>query len=308
MGTDNRDYMSGRGKGGYEYGSGGYNRGNRGGYNGGNGGGGDMGFHMGGITCTKMVKLIIIANIVVFLAQYASDGVQLALHLDVSNVMRGQVWRLLTCAFCHDTGKLFHILFNLLMLFWFGRELEKKYGSREFLYFYVFAALVASLAFVGLKLATNTSGNMIGASGAVMGVMMLYALWYPRQKIYLFLVIPVEIRWVVLAYVVMESLPILGALSGNPSTDGIAHAAHLGGLAFGFLYVKFGLRLEKHIGTLGFIHNDNEKKLRAEEKAAGPKTGEVDAILDKVASSGIHSLTAKEKKILDAASRKKRQS
>ena len=93
--------------------------------------------------------------------------VQSWFELETHKVLRGQVWRLVTCAFCHARTSVRHILFNMLLLFWFGSTLEKMYGSREFLLFYLAAAVAASLAFVALDLALDRSGRMIGASGAV---------------------------------------------------------------------------------------------------------------------------------------------
>ncbi len=86
-------------------------------------------------------------------------------ELQTNKVVRqGQVWRLLTCAFCHDRFSLWHILFNMLFLYWFGRMLEPLYGSREFLLFYLTAAVVASLCYIGLDLFTRHSVPAIGAS------------------------------------------------------------------------------------------------------------------------------------------------
>src|SRR5438874_3668659 len=93
-------------------------------------------------------------------------------ELDTRKVVRqGQIWRLLTHAFCHDRYSIWHIVFNMLLLYWFGGTLETMYGSREFLLFYLTAAVVAGLTFVGLDLWTGITIPGIGASGAVMAVM-----------------------------------------------------------------------------------------------------------------------------------------
>ena len=105
-------------------------------------------------------------------------------------VYQGQVWRLLTHAFCHDRYGVFHILFNMLFLYWFGCTLESMYGSREFLLFYLAAAVFAGLAFVGLDLYTGSRIPGIGASGAVMAVTMLYAMHFPRDTDFCFLAHP----------------------------------------------------------------------------------------------------------------------
>ena len=88
-------------------------------------------------------------------------------------IFRGQVWRLVTYAFCHDRMGIWHLLLNMVALFWFGVTLETMYGQREFLLFYLGGAVVAALANVGLDLWLGSSIPAIGASGAVMGVLML---------------------------------------------------------------------------------------------------------------------------------------
>jgi membrane associated rhomboid family serine protease len=104
------------------------------------------------------------------------------LELKTSLVLRGQVWRLVTAAFLHDRGGVFHILFNMLALFWFGVTLESMYGGREFLIFYLAGAVAASLAHVGLDLYLGSNVPAVGASGAVMAVLMVYAIHYPRTR------------------------------------------------------------------------------------------------------------------------------
>jgi membrane associated rhomboid family serine protease len=235
------------------------------------------------------------------------------LQLDTSKVLSGQIWRLLTCAFCHDRDDLTHILFNMLFLWWFGRTLESMYGSREFLWFYLTAALAASLAYVVLDLATGDWIPMIGASGAVMAVTMLFAVHFPRQIIYLFFVIPVEIRWIVVFYVVYDLHPVLLQLSGDPSASGVAHAAHLGGLAFGYFYAKNPFRLDPAMDRLRIWWKSKRRGLRvvgttvpAESRRSGKLAEQMDAILKKIGEQGEESLTAAERKTLERASRELR--
>ena len=239
--------------------------------------------------------------------------VQSWLQLDTSKVLSGQIWRLLTCAFCHDRDNVSHILFNMLFLWWFGRTLESMYGSREFLWFYLTAALAASLAYVVLDLATGDWVPMIGASGAVMAVTMLFAVHFPRQIIYLFFVIPVEIRWIVLFYVVYDLHPVLLQLSGDPSASGVAHAAHLGGLAFGYFYAKNPFRIDPTMERMRIWWKGKRRGLRVvgsrdtvESKRSEKLAGQVDAILKKIGEQGEASLTAAERKTLERASRELR--
>ena len=159
-------------------------------------------------------------------------------------VLQGQAWRLLTSSFLHSRDTLLHLLFNMLGLFWFGVALERMMGSREFLLFYFMAAIASSLAFVGLDVVTHHHASALGASGAVMGVLMLYAVNFPRQIIRINFFIPLQIRWFILICVIVDLYPVLLMLRGNSVSDGIAHAAHLGGLALGFFYGRIGWRWE----------------------------------------------------------------
>jgi membrane associated rhomboid family serine protease len=239
------------------------------------------------------------------------------LELDpTKTIEKGQLWRLVTCAFCHDRLAVWHILFNMLLLYWFGTRLERMYGSREFLLFYLGAAVCGSLAYVGLAYYTGSKVPAIGASGAVMGVMMLYVIFYPFETILLFWLIPVPL-WVLLGlYVVYDLHPVLLALAGDRLYSQVAHAGHLGGLAFGLLYWRLGLRLEapftRRIGRprrkrepqpleepaiLSFPRRDDRDDL-AEQ---------VDEVLRKISEQGRDSLTDEELAILQKASAKYRE-
>lgn len=284
---------------------------------------------------SSVCKKLIIVNVVVFILQLVTTRVpeelrpyaeimpnlprvsmvEQWLSLDPQATLKGQLWRPLTYAFCHSRGELLHLIFNMLFLWWFGTTLERMFGSREFLKFYLAAAIVSGIAFVGMSVVLGDNTPAVGASGAIMAIMMVYAMYFPRQLIYLMGIIPVEIRWLVAAYVVFDSLPILSALSGKGVHDGIAHAAHLGGLGFGFAYKYFGLRLD---GLFDFkaasgwaARWKRRRKLRIYDPAAQPKQGtdleaEVDRILAKIHEQGEASLTDKERRILKDASRKYR--
>lgn len=233
-------------------------------------------------------------------------------------VKYGQIWRLVTYAFCHSRLEIFHILWNMLFFFWFGRELEMKYGSREFLLFYLGAAVCAGLTYLILHLSVGTVTPMLGASGAVMAVMMLYAMHFPRRKILFMFFIPLEIRWLVLFYVIMETMPVLQMLGGEANSSGVAHSAHFGGLAFGFFYWKFKWRLEYRWQWLtSWVRlKRHGRKVRARRPAQGSRPepqasmrdmahefdDEIDRILDKVAKKGYKKLSERERTLLASAS------
>lgn len=243
------------------------------------------------------------------------------LWLDVDKVAHGQVWRLLTYAFLH--GSLLHIIFNMLFLWWFGSDIEDIYGPREFLAIYLVAAVLAGLACEAAWLVDLTNaGAVLGASGAVMAVVVLCALHFPTRIIYLFLVIPVPIWLFVVFMVASDLLGFLGIEKGQT-----AFAAHLGGAAFGFLYFKWQGRLldfwpglparsqQRRARPQLRIYHDEEEGEPVPVAAPAQDADEhleakVDAVLEKVAQFGQGSLTDSERQILLKASEvyKKRRS
>jgi membrane associated rhomboid family serine protease len=234
-------------------------------------------------------------------------------ELDAYKVVRqGQVWRLLTYAFCHDRFGVWHIVFNMLFLYYFGRMLEPLYGSREFLIFYMTAAVVSGLCYMGLCLFTHQATPAIGASGAVMAVVVLYAIHHPREKICVFMLFPIEIRWLVLIYLIYDLHPVLLALSGTPMYTGVANAAHLGGAAFGYLYWRWGGRLEdiwdraSRRGRLARARlSGNMRLYRPIEDADRDELDTlVDGILEKIHKHGRESLSPRERAALNAAAEK----
>jgi membrane associated rhomboid family serine protease len=230
-------------------------------------------------------------------------------------IYQGQLWRLATCAFCHQRFAIWHILFNMLMLYWFGTRLERMYGSREFLLFYLAAAVCSSLAYIGLAFYTGSDAPAIGASGAVMGVMMLYVIFYPFETFLLFWVMPVPL-WVLMGvYVLYDLHPVLLQLAGDQVFTGVAHAGHLGGLAFGFVYWKFGLRLES---VIDWASQRPRRRTRYREPAIlaypaddAPRDRDdladrLDEILQKISEQGQDALTDAERGILIQASQRYR--
>ncbi|MFN9720409.1 MAG: rhomboid family intramembrane serine protease [Planctomycetota bacterium] len=272
---------------------------------------------------TPVVKRLLIVTIAVFVLQILTirqmpseasgvrqSLVQSFLELDSAKVMSGQIWRLVTYCFCHTVADPWHIVLNMLGLWWFGRILEQMYGSREFLWFYLVAALISGLAFVGLDLATNQGIPAVGASGSVMAVLCLFAWHFPTQIIRIFFVIPMEVRWLVILYAVFDFYPVLLQLSGQSRTDGVAHAAHVGGLVFGFFYGRQSWRLSTRFERWNW--GTNWRRLKARFRR-GPKLsihrpGEVnseygsrvrlDELLAKISEQGEASLTAEERQFL----------
>jgi membrane associated rhomboid family serine protease len=235
-------------------------------------------------------------------------------ELDVNRtVYKGQVWRVLTSAFLHSRTSFWHLVMNMLCLFWFGRDVELIYGSKEFTWFYLVSAILAGICFVGFSLLTKSSSSAIGASGAVMAVMMLFTMHYPRHIFNLFMVIPIEMRWVMAIYIAYDLHPLLLRVSGDQVFTGVAHAAHLGGVAFGYLYFRNQWRVSRFVPDLKNrrltvqtltpqrVAFENPIRLTEREEL------ELDQLLEKIAKDGMSSLTVAERdRLLNASDRVKK--
>lgn len=235
--------------------------------------------------------------------------VQEGLELDTAKVVRtGQVWRLVTCALCHDRYGIFHIVVNMFFLIWFGCTLERMYGTREFVLFYAAAAVTASLAFVALDLYTGSKVPAVGASGAVFGVVMLYVMHFPHETFSIFWV-QIELRWLILIYVLWDLHPVVLALAGDRAVSGVAHAAHLGGLAFGYLYARSSWRIEAVLDRFPGLRARAARPRRpapGPSPAGDPDADRVDELLAKISQSGADSLSDDDREFLKRASLRRR--
>lgn len=235
------------------------------------------------------------------------------LQLETPKVFSGQIWRLITCAFCHDRDSLGHIIFNMYLMWIFGSRLESMMGSKEFLLFYGISAVAASVCYMLIDVLTGTPIPMIGASGAVMALITLFAVYFPTQVIYIFFVIPIQMRWVAIFYALYDLHPLLQQAAGDVPTDNTAHAAHLGGMAFGYLYGTKKFQLKGHLSgieTWWKIRRRGFRVVGTEPSPVSRKTQELsdamDAILRKISEQGEDSLTTAERKTLERASRELR--
>lgn len=206
----------------------------------------------------KVTLWLLGINVALFLAQYlthdAPATLQGWLSLDAKSLANWQLWRLLTYAFVH--AGIWHLVGNMLFLWWFGRQVEDDLGSREFLLFYLLSAILAGLAFVGVDVLSHylyfpdsrePFTKVVGASGAVMAVLLVAACTNPRQTVYLMLLIPVPI-WVMVVIYGLIDVYLLTGVNGMVSllpnsTNRVAVECHLAGAVFGFLYQRNGWRL-----------------------------------------------------------------
>ncbi len=197
---------------------------------------GGGGFSLGGSLST-MVRMLIAWNVIFFLVQRLTSGFVGGMGLDIVgyfglipiSVWHGEVWRLVTYMFLH--GGFFHIAFNMLVLWMFGSQLEMVWGPRRFLKYYFITGIGA-----GITNAIIEQGSpipIVGASGAIYGLLLAFGMFFPNRPVFLYLLFPIKAKYFV---IILGAVEFLTSIS--PGRDGIAHWAHLGGLLFGFLYLK----------------------------------------------------------------------
>ena len=271
-------------------------------------------FGFGG-ALTPMVKRLMIANAAVFVVTLLL-GQRFVYDWFAFQPTRIFVrpWGALTYMFVH--GGLWHLAMNMLFLFFFGTPLESRWGSREFLRFYVICGLGGvALSYVFLPAA------VVGASAAVYGVMLAFAMNWPDSPIYVFGIFPVKAKWLV-AFLFVLSL--LSAVQG--AGGGVAHFAHLGGLVTGFVYLKSEWRFSQKIQQMrkgrrrrrmAIVPGDDQGADQGAEKGTAgsrrtPRREDaalydaVDEVLDKISAEGMGALTPQELELLDEVSKRHR--
>ncbi|GAB6282618.1 MAG: rhomboid family intramembrane serine protease [Ignavibacterium sp.] len=227
-----------------------------------------------------------------------------------------EIWQLITYQFLH--GGFAHILFNMFALWMFGAEIENIMGSKKFLLFYLICGVGAGLLHLFLSpLFSSIPAPTIGASGAIYGVMIAFALMFPNRLIFLYFFIPIKAKYFIAAMVLLEFLAVPSA------TSNVAHLAHLGGALVGFIFILADKNLDISLKyTFRSLSNkrksysnrriyknepdiEDAKFYDVKNKEEDEITQEdIDKILDKISQSGYKNLTEKEKKILFEASKR----
>lgn len=244
---------------------------------------------------TPWVLRLVVANVAIFALQSLSSIVY-QLFVLVPSAIWYRPWTLVTYMFLH--GGVMHLLFNMLVLFFFGSRVEMRLGTRRFLALYFVAGITGAL----LSLPFTPNAQIIGASGGCFGVMMAFAMFWPRERIYIWGIIPIEARILV---VVTTAMALWAGLGGG--RDNIAHFAHLGGYLGAYLYLKwigrnpairkFRSKMEPArpvVQRVASIHRD-QLDLRGVHELTKE---EVDRILDKISAEGMGSLTPEELRFL----------
>lgn len=267
---------------------------------------------------TRLVKILIIINVSVFIIQllFSTVGTQWS---GLSSVQRPDVipyaqpwyapasdpftklfwlyrpdaiggvwiWQFVTYMFLHSLHDPWHLIFNMLALWMFGGSVEREMGSKRFLAMYLTAGLfagVCSCIFV-------PRSPILGASGAIFAVEVAFAMFFPNATI-IFFIFPMRAKFLVMIF---AGITIFNCIM--PGNGNVAHFAHLGGLLWGFLFVRYEPRLKNL--TLTWQMRQREKEIKKEEDIRR----RVDELLEKVSREGLHNLTRRERVFLNNASK-----
>ena len=252
------------------------------------------------------VLLILITTVGVYLIDGMTGGLLTRLGaLTVRSVLSLQVWRLFTYQFLH--AGLMHIFWNMFILWMLGMNLERRLGTRQFLALYFLSGVLGGVcevlfnlgmhhqfgyAFYRLSGETFLDIPAVGASAGVAGVLVAFAVAYPRALFLLLFLIPIEARWLAIAYLVITSVAVWQGLAQG-KLDNVAHAAHLGGMVLGFIWMKWGTGL-----AFWWQRRTSHGRRRVVERSRDHEQAEVDRILSKVREYGVDSLTLREKMFL----------
>jgi membrane associated rhomboid family serine protease len=178
-----------------------------------------------------VVARLIAANTAVWIIQVLTgDWCAREFGLIPALVQQGEVWRLFTYQFLH--GSTFHLAINMFALWMFGSELAPRWGARFFLRYYFVCAVGGGILFTLVRLGTWVPS--VGASGAIYGILMAYAMWFPNRQVYLYFVLPIRVRYLIVFLILLETSQAISSTG-----TGIAHAAHLGGMGFGYAYLRW---------------------------------------------------------------------
>ncbi len=164
-----------------------------------------------------------------------------SLRLFPSQVLHGAIWQLVTYLFLHSINSFTHILFNMLMLWMFGAPVEQTWGTKRFLQYYFLCGVGAGICFVLVNLGGHPGSEptLLGASGAIFGLLLACGMLFPEQIVMLSFLFPIKMKY--MAVMIFGAIEFMSSFQG----DGlVSHVAHLGGMIFGYVYMKtqFGSR------------------------------------------------------------------
>ena len=250
------------------------------------------------VTRTAVGTLLFI-SIVVWVLQLLVTDLTFFLVAQRDSVLGLEIWRLITANFAHSVSGFEHLAYNMLGLFIFGRDVEALYGKRSFYLLYFAAGILAICAQL-----VSSPAPVLGASGAVLAIVTLFALHFPRRIILLFFILPIPAWLLCVFFILGDVMGVLQEARGGSGSN-VAHLAHLAGAVFGLAFWKFDLRWERFFGSSGqrvrrarprsknvpFSRPEPKRRERREEDAVSQR---IDQLLAKISSSGKDSLSDEE--------------
>jgi len=238
---------------------------------------------------TDAIKILVSVNFGIFLLQTVArtEGLFFPLFGLVPKMVWSEfmIWQPFTYLFFH--GGIWHVLINMFVLWMFGSELERIWGKGHFLKFYFVTGVGAGL--VTMIFGLNSMTPIVGASGAVYGVLLAYGLTYPNRTVYLYGIIPIKSLWFVIG------IGVIAFMSSFDNVSQISHLTHLSGMMIGYLMLKRPIRFNDLWFTIR--KRTLEYKIKHEEKKVSQHQAierEIDRILDKINREGFDSLTEEE--------------
>ncbi|MDH5717190.1 MAG: rhomboid family intramembrane serine protease [Spirochaetia bacterium] len=272
---------------------------------------------------TPAVKSLIIINVTVFIVQFISyfilrNAQSSAQIIDIFALWPDQIlrnfyfWQIFTYQFLHSTRDIFHIVFNMFALWMFGSELEEKWGKSFFIKYYLICGTGAGFFIFLIPILLNQpTPPTIGASGAIFGILLAYAIYWPDRHLLFMFLIPVKVKYFVL---IIGLVSLFFTFQSTPGAWGVSHVGHLGGLLTGYFYILYQMQkktnsFESKVKKWNLIERYKLAKKKKEwlkkeqEKYDMMHMEEkIDTILEKISQKGMKSLTNYEKSFLKKAS------
>jgi membrane associated rhomboid family serine protease len=248
---------------------------------------------------TPGIKWLLIANGGVFLLQILYGGPEMFRTFGLvprSILTHFTIWQIVTYMFLH--GGFFHLFFNMFALWMFGTDLERQWGTKQFLKFYFITGIGAGI--ITFILTISTDIPTVGASGAIYGVLVAFAMMYPNRLVYIWFLFPVKAKYLVMFLI---GVGVLAAWQGTDT--GVAHFAHLGGALIAWIYLKQDWRIASIFGPLKRLRFKRKKKTQMKQnRKTAELMAEVDRILDRITElGGYDNLPERDKRILEKASK-----
>lgn len=264
-----------------------------------------------------VTKWFVILTVIIFvmqlltMSQSPSSIIYEFLSLKAPDVLHGQVWRLLTFAMCHHTADIIGIVFSLLIIWQFGTQLERMYGSREMLLYYPGMALFVGLCFTACGMIVPLEFPLSGSFTVALGLLALYATHFPRLEVCILPLITIQLRWLVAIYALFGVYPAIQIMQRGGGLLGLAYASTVLSVVFALAYRHFHWHLSSLTNAIdpaawkrSWRNRAARRRLRVYDPTPEVDNLEtkVDAILIKIHEQGSESLTDAERAVLVKAS------